>query len=65
MSFFSDKKETQRSATALGYVAHVCSLLSWLSAINVGLTFLPSGLQVVLNVIVLALVLVRLQNTMI
>lgn len=28
MSFFSDKKETQRSASALGYVAHVCSLSS-------------------------------------
>ena len=25
MSFFTDKKEVQRSATALGYVAHVCS----------------------------------------
>lgn len=25
MSFFSDKKEVQRSATALGYVAHVCT----------------------------------------
>ncbi|XP_022138809.1 UV radiation resistance-associated gene protein [Momordica charantia] len=28
MSFFSDKKETQRSATALGYVAHAVSLIS-------------------------------------
>lgn len=27
MSFFSDKKEVQRSATALGYVAHVSSIL--------------------------------------
>ncbi|CAN1855421.1 Vacuolar protein sorting 38 [Linum perenne] len=26
MSFFSNKKEVQRSATALGYVAHVCSI---------------------------------------
>ncbi|KAJ0092925.1 hypothetical protein Patl1_26048 [Pistacia atlantica] len=25
MSLFSDKKEVQRSATALGYIAHVCS----------------------------------------
>lgn len=25
LSFFTDKKEVQRSATALGYVAHVCS----------------------------------------
>ena len=25
MSFFTDKKEVQKSATALGYVAHVCS----------------------------------------
>lgn len=24
MSFFTDKKEIQRSSTALGYVAHVC-----------------------------------------
>lgn len=24
MSFFTDKKEVQRSSTALGYVAHVC-----------------------------------------
>ncbi|XP_038906453.1 UV radiation resistance-associated gene protein [Benincasa hispida] len=28
MSFFSDKKETQRSASALGYVAHAVSLIS-------------------------------------
>ncbi|CAN8247722.1 unnamed protein product [Cochlearia groenlandica] len=28
MSFFTDKKEVQRSATALGYVAHVVSLLA-------------------------------------
>ncbi|CAN0875358.1 Vacuolar protein sorting 38 [Linum grandiflorum] len=28
MSFFSNKKEVQRSATALGYVAHVVSLVS-------------------------------------
>lgn len=28
MSFFSDKKELQRSATALGYVAHVVSLIA-------------------------------------
>lgn len=27
MSFFADKEEAQRSATALGYVAHVCSFL--------------------------------------
>lgn len=27
MSFFTDKKEAQSSATALGYVAHVCSFL--------------------------------------
>lgn len=26
-SFFTDKKEVQRSATALGYVAHVCTFL--------------------------------------
>lgn len=25
MSFFTNKKEVQKSATALGYVAHVCS----------------------------------------
>ncbi|XWS09158.1 hypothetical protein CRYUN_Cryun40dG0062300 [Craigia yunnanensis] len=28
MSFFTDKKEVQRSATALGYVAHVVSLIA-------------------------------------
>ncbi|KAA8548397.1 hypothetical protein F0562_000081 [Nyssa sinensis] len=28
MSFFTDKKEVQRSATALGYAAHVCSFSS-------------------------------------
>ncbi|KAB1213668.1 hypothetical protein CJ030_MR5G016227 [Morella rubra] len=28
MSFFSDKKEVQRSATALGYVAHAVSLIA-------------------------------------
>ncbi|KAB2039717.1 hypothetical protein ES319_D02G029800v1 [Gossypium barbadense] len=28
MSFFTDKKEVQRSATALGYVAHAVSLIA-------------------------------------
>ncbi|XP_055813862.1 vacuolar protein sorting 38 isoform X1 [Solanum dulcamara] len=29
MSFFTDKKEVQRSATALGYVAHVVTLIAY------------------------------------
>lgn len=28
MSFFTDKKEVQRSAAALGYVGHVCSMFA-------------------------------------
>lgn len=38
MSFFSDKREVQRSATALGYVAHVCSF----SLLDINLTLSPS-----------------------
>lgn len=34
MSFFGDKKEAQKSATALGYVAHVCSLLMFLCSFS-------------------------------
>lgn len=38
MNFFTDKKEVQRSSTALGYVAHVCTFY-FLSKLEFSLQF--------------------------
>jgi hypothetical protein len=40
MSFFTDKKEVQKSATALGYVAHVCSVLFFLTDLCIKTCFI-------------------------
>ncbi|XP_013631596.1 PREDICTED: UV radiation resistance-associated gene protein-like isoform X3 [Brassica oleracea var. oleracea] len=47
MSFFTDKKEVQKSATALGYVAHVCVFHSFSSLLESSKGFLAWILQAV------------------